>query len=439
MIRDAAGVSLAGPLGQALREALERRRRLTFAAFMELVLHGPGGYYATHPVVTGPEGDFITSPELHPALGACVGLQALAVWQALGEPDRFDLVEYGGGSGALARDLLVWAREAEPRCFAALRYRIVERSPALVQQQRAVLASAGLEATVGWAEASALDAALPLFDGLAIAHELLDALPFHLVTPGPEGLRELYVVEREGRLALEPGPPSTPALEAYFARLGLAPGEGTRAEVCLLVERWLAQVSSALRRGAALVIDYGAEAERLLAPGRPRGTLRCYYRHTVNDEPLTRVGQQDITADVDFTTLRLLAARLGLDAWGPLAQSEVLARLGLAQAASAVGRAAIPWAEREANLRALQALVDPDGLGRIGWLLLTRGLASFTPFQPAGAPRWERVPLLWPGQARLPGPEALEGLPDFAEQWRELWGGEPDETEAGSSRADSPE
>src|SRR5690242_16848186 len=109
-----------------LRAALDARGRLTFPEYLAIVQYGPHGYYAGDRAVVGPSGDFFTSPELHPAFGALVGVQAHAVWSALGEPVRVDLVEFGAGSGVLARDLLAWARAEHPKLFGAIRYRIVE-------------------------------------------------------------------------------------------------------------------------------------------------------------------------------------------------------------------------------------------------------------------------------------------------------------------------
>src|SRR5688572_2044717 len=117
---------------------------MTFAAFMEAALYGPGGYYAERPALGGPGGDYVTSPEIHPAFGALVGRQVGEVWEALGRPDRFDLVEQGPGNGVLCRDLLTWAQHEAPSFAPTIRYVLVEPSAPLRAAQQATLAAADL-------------------------------------------------------------------------------------------------------------------------------------------------------------------------------------------------------------------------------------------------------------------------------------------------------
>ena len=133
-----------GPAFERIRDRLRREGRLTFAAFMAEALHGPDGYYTRRPRLGGADADFFTAPELHPAFGALLGTLAARVWDALGRPDAFDLVEHGAGTGALCRDLLDWAAHTTPDFRQAIRYRLVETSAPLRSLQRETLAAAGL-------------------------------------------------------------------------------------------------------------------------------------------------------------------------------------------------------------------------------------------------------------------------------------------------------
>ena len=118
---------------------------------MAEALHGPDGYYTRRPRLGGPDADFFTAPELHPAFGALLGKLAARVWDALGRPEAFDLVEHGPGTGALARDLLTWATHAAPDFRQAIQYRLVETSPPLRAIQRETLSAAGLlDDRVAW-------------------------------------------------------------------------------------------------------------------------------------------------------------------------------------------------------------------------------------------------------------------------------------------------
>jgi SAM-dependent MidA family methyltransferase len=117
------------PLVADLRARIESRGPITFREFMHAALYDPRfGYYTTHAHAMTRGGDYVTSPEVHPIFGALVAKQVIEVWAALGRPNRFHVVELGGGGGLLARDMLArTARDAE--FDRAVRYRIVERSP----------------------------------------------------------------------------------------------------------------------------------------------------------------------------------------------------------------------------------------------------------------------------------------------------------------------
>jgi SAM-dependent MidA family methyltransferase len=431
---------------------------------MAEALYGPDGYYERRPRLGGPDADFFTSPELHPVFGALLGIFAARVWSALGRPSRFEIVEYGPGTGALCRDLLTWADHDAASFGRAIQYRLVEASDALRAVQRATLSSAGLlSGRVSWAEAPSsnhaksapkgfLEARLrpprppPPFEGegesggavgLILANELVDALPVHVVALRDGRLVERYVVLDGDSLGWQEDTPSTPALPAYFDRLGLWPGEGCQAEVNLAGVAWTERAASGLDRGALLVLDYGYPAADLYGPDRRHGTLLTYRGHTLGSDPLRHVGAQDITAHVDFTSLARAGERGGLDTVGLISQAALLRRLGIEAYLQRLDRSSVRATEHDANRRALLALVEPTGLGRIQALLQTRGLPSFDPFAftddarsgaqaggTAAGDAW--LPVLRAGQMRLPGPLEAEGFLDLDSQWQELLGGVDD-------------
>ena len=442
-----------GPAYERIRERLCAEGRLTFADFMAEALYGPDGYYTRRPRLGGPGADFFTSPELHPAFGALLGRFAHAVWEALGQPAHFDLVEHGPGSGALCRDLLTWAHQAAPAFAASIHYRLVEPSAPLRDLQRQTLSAADLPLDrITWEElpspsgrgvggegqpggttpASTAYCLLPTAysTGLLLANEVVDALPVHLVVVREGALRERYVVLDGDHLAWQEDEPSTPALPDYFERLGLRPADDCLAEVNLAGVNWLEAVSATLERGALLLLDYGYPAPDLYSPERRYGTLLTYYAHTLGSDPLLRVGEQDITAHVDFTSLARAGERGGLETIGLISQSALLRRLGLDACLRRLDASSLSAWDHEANRRALLALADPNGLGTIQGLLQTRGLGAFDPFGPAVAPLSDEwLPLLRPGQMRLPGPSEAEGFVDLEGQWQELFAPDDEATE----------
>ena len=364
MTPEAAGDESNPALVALIREEIAARGPLPFARFMELALaHPVHGYYATGPRL-GRGGDFVTSPEMHAAFGGCLARQAAEIWRALGQPTPFTALEWGAGSGALARDLLRAARR-EPDFAAALEYAIHDVSQAMIDQQRRTLAEADLAAR--WT-----DVAAPSI-GLVLANEVLDALPVHRLIQEHGEPRELLVTWQDDAFAETPGPLSTPALAAYLADGGIQLAEGQIVEVNLAALAWLDAVAARLERGAILIIDYGDTTEALYSPRRRQGTLLCYHQQTVNAEPFARIGRQDITAHVDFGALMRRAEQRGLIVAGLTTQGPFLAGLGLGEALLDLpGR--VTTVEYLWHRQLIADLIRPDRLGGFRVLILTRAL-----------------------------------------------------------------
>lgn len=355
--------------GRALRERLvgfvRARGRVTFAEFMRQALYDPEeGYYRGARERIGPGGDFVTAPETHSAFGVLIGRWLRARWQALGEPLPFIVVEAGGGTGAAAEQVLA-AAERRPAFAEALRYVLLETGDAAAARQRDRLARFGER--VQWASAWQN---LPHGGATLWANEVLDALPFHRVRRERDRLVELWVTcQPDGADGFheEPGPLSTPEIAGYFDRLGIQPGEGIPVEVNLQASDWLHMAAGAISRGFILLLDYGASADALYGDPARAGTLRTYRRHMLGVDPFVHIGEQDLTADVDFTTLLHVAEDAGLQVAAFTDQRRFLLELGLRD-----------WLRRPpapgepGHLRLLE-LIDPNGLGRSKVLELHKG------------------------------------------------------------------
>ena len=354
------------PLAQIVRAEIEAGGRISFARYMSLALgHPEHGYYARADLRWGAEGDFETSPEVHPIFGYLWARQIVECWERLGKPARFDLIEPGPGSGAFAVSLLTWLRERAPACFAAVRPRLLDGNQRRLEQQRSALAAAGLEAEYALLEDWL--AGPEHTTGVVISNEFFDALPVHVVRRTDGELREWYVnIDAEGELHLETGELSTPALAERFATLGLQPGEDCNSEVSLEAPALMQAIAGRVQRGYILTIDYGYTAADLYAPWRRGGTLLAFRGHSPQPDVLSMPGLTDLTAHVDFTSLAAAAAREGFEA-GPLTtQARALVALGLANAVeSARGRMAEDFAGFAAARRATDTLLEPAGLGRI--------------------------------------------------------------------------
>jgi SAM-dependent MidA family methyltransferase len=337
---------------------------MTVAAFMDLALYHPElGYYARADRRSGRAGDFFTSVDAGPLFGELLERQLSEMAGILGTPDAFDLVEAGAGNGRLSADILRAARAAAPAFYRSIRLHLVERSAA---------ASAGQAATLG-DEAERLISSSPAlpesFEGALLANELIDAFPVHQVLMREEGLGEMYVAAGPRGLTLVEGPPSTPALADYLGRIGVELEPGWRAEINLCASEWIRAAARRLRRGFIILIDYGHEARELYSASHSSGTLTTFRRHqsagaeSMGPSWMQAPGEQDITAHIDFTSLRAAAESEGLQTLGFLDQTYFL--LGLLP--QEFGNEELPRRGRACpdrqSIRNLKTLIVPGGLG----------------------------------------------------------------------------
>ncbi|SDZ90601.1 SAM-dependent methyltransferase, MidA family [Desulfuromusa kysingii] len=291
------------------RIAASAASAIPFAEFMEQALYHPDyGYYTAERTRIGKRGDFFTSSSVHSGFGRLIARQVEQMWQILGQ-GPFVIAEPGAGEGHLCLDILDALAQESPELYAQLEYRIIEISQDNRQRQRQTLETHFQAGRVAWCELEDLQG----MQGCIISNELIDAFPVHLIEKHAEGLREVYVVNGENGFTEELRPVSSHLIAQYFQQIGIEPALGNRCEVNLAAADWMRRVATTLGRGFVLTIDYGYLAEELYAPYRHAGTLLCYYQHQTNENPYQRVGFQDITAHVDFTTLQSIGRQCGLD------------------------------------------------------------------------------------------------------------------------------
>jgi SAM-dependent MidA family methyltransferase len=351
--------------------------RIPFARFMELALYHPQwGYYLASQRRPGREGDFLTAPETHPFFGIALARQVAECWDRLGRPDPFVVREYGAGSGVLAWDIVAGLAAEAPVCRAALEYRLIEPNRHRLQQALAAFAAENLAGVVH-AEPITENAAPEPIAGVVLANEVADAFGVHRLLWRGGRLREEWVVWRDDRFAAEEGNLSPAAAaaepEGMLRQHGIALAEGDRIEISPAAAAWFAGAARGLRRGYALVIDYGYPAPELYAAHRLAGTVRAYRGHTASDDPFAHVGEQDLTAHVDFSALRRAGEAEGLVFAGQTTQGAFLASLEMGDLLVALGRdPATTLPEYLAAQAATVSLIDPGGMGRFGVLMMAR-------------------------------------------------------------------
>ncbi len=364
---------------------------------MDMALYHPQqGYYASPQQRIGAHGDFMTSPHLGADFGELLAEQFAEMWQILGHPRPFTLVEMGAGQGLVVRDVLQYLHRVHFECFEALDYLIIEKSAALIQAQKHHMASlAEAQSRIRWCELA--DLPPQSVTGCIFSNELVDAFPVHQLTVQNGEWKEVYVTcvsqgSTHDDASAQPvhfaeviDDISTPQLDAYLSWVGVDADparypEGYRTEVNLAALDWIWAIAQTLHRGYVLTIDYGYSASRYYSPARHQGTLQCYHQHAHHSDPYQYIGQQDITAHVDFTALEQRGKEAELMPLGRVEQGLFLMALGLGDRLSALSdpdaTASLTANDILRRREALHALMNPIGLGNFQVLLQGKGLSD---------------------------------------------------------------
>ena len=347
-------------LSRLILDRIHAQGPITFAAFMELALYHPDlGYYATAGRRSGRSGDFYTSVDVSPLFGEMLSEQIAEMARVIG-PAPFDLVEAGAGNGRLSRDVLDALQARAPDVYDRVRLHLVERSAAARAAQAEVLAPHASKLA-----SSAADVPSRI-NGIVFANELLDALPTHVVVGRDEGLREVFVDAHGDELIEREMAPSTPEIERYLERAGVRLRPGWRGEVNMDAIEWMRRIAGALERGFLMLVDYGHEAANLYSASHAEGTLASFTAHVVEThEPGGRAawlrdpGSSDITAHVDFTSVRRAAEAEGMTTICLVDQMHFLLGLGIDRHVADEG----PGRDEMMRRLALKTLLVPGGLG----------------------------------------------------------------------------
>ena len=264
----------------------------------------------------GWSGDFYTASDAHWLLGKCLEKQIREIDALLGHPGQLTVLEMGPGKGLLARDLLQACNESQSNYSQRLRYILIERSPIMRQAQEENLRGFVQKGwTIEWFT-SLNELSSESVEGVIFSNELVDAFPVHRVTVAKDQVREIFVNYKDGKLGECVGDLSTTDISSYLDGVSVGWPDGYTTEVHLESERWLQTVAKLLRRGFVLTIDYGHTAQDYYDVSRKDGTLLCYHRHRVCANPYIRVGEQDMTAHVNFTALAKSGSESGLTVTG---------------------------------------------------------------------------------------------------------------------------
>ncbi|HAV38068.1 MAG TPA: hypothetical protein DCX52_17255 [Massilia sp.] len=294
---------------------------IAFSRFMELALYAPRlGYYSGGAAKLGSDGDFTTAPEITPLFGQALARAAAAII-AQSAPN---IIEFGAGTGKLARDVLSALAEQGVQVDS---YTIIELSGELRARQQQALQDFP---QVRW-----LDGFPESYSGVVFANEVLDAMPIELVLKTADGWRRQMVTVEDGRFAYVQQELDAALSEQLLRQVPAADTlpEGYLTEIHPVACGFMASLARMFEggRGAAFLFDYGFPAHEYYVDQRVGGTLMCHYRHHAHPEPFYLPGLQDITAHVDFTAMALAAQDAGLEVLGYMNQASFLLGCGIGE------------------------------------------------------------------------------------------------------------
>lgn len=353
-----------------IEQEIRQHGPIRFSRYMELCLYHPElGYYSRNAAQFGKAGDFYTSSDVHAVFGRLLARQFDEIWRVLGAPPTITVRELGPGRGLFAQDVLDWSEKKFSDFFRALRYELAEQSFALRER-----IAKTLKRHMKSGKAVISDAKSPLLANpvrsdppesfslhdtsrtIVFANEFLDALPVEIVSDRGS----LRIDSHNGHFVETWVSPSPEELE-YLDRYSIHPQEGERVEVAIQAQHKISAAAD-IEGGFGVIIDYGFTREEQLA-GRHIGTLKAIRQHSISTNPYEAPGEQDITADVNFTAVAAALQQRGFLVQRLVTQSQFLMGIGEAnEFADAFEDCRLPQERAKVALQ-LKHLVTPAGMG----------------------------------------------------------------------------
>jgi len=349
-------------LATRLRERIELEGPITFCDWMTSALYDPrDGYYCAARSRWGRKGDYRTSPERSPLFARTFARYLAHLYQELGRPTVWTILEAGAGEGHFAEGLLGTLQEFFPEVFTATAFVIDE-----VSSISRAEAGERLRRFGDRVQFSSIDEA-EINPGVVFSNELLDAFPVHRIVLVGGEFKEFYItVDDNGNFAWllqELSPVLSSRVEGYFERLSSRPAEGKVIEVSLEIESWQRRVAARMRSGYVLTVDYGAQAEDLYSLGaNSDGTLRGFQRHQFVDDLLAQPGEHDLTTTVNWSFVKAVGERVGLEFVELTRQDQFLLANGFLEELELESRQAKDEGERLKLSSSAREMILPDGM-----------------------------------------------------------------------------
>ncbi|MEC7914400.1 MAG: SAM-dependent methyltransferase [Chloroflexota bacterium] len=328
---------------------------ISFETFMEIALYSEVGYYRNEDVF-GIAGDYYTSPHIHPIFASICALQVEKMWKAMDQPAPFFIMEQGAGDATLAKDVLEAISILNQDLYSSLTYICVDRRKIEIDDNShiEIVQSNQLE---------------PFHrTGVFISNELIDSFPVKMIEIRDRKIFEIYVgINSRGSFEEILVPI---AIDDYmdFLPSKIEQLNGYRGPLNTKMDDWYSNISDALNCGFVITIDYGFDREVFFSMEKSHRLLQTYYKHVDGSNPFQRIGSQDITAHVDFDTLKQSGHKYGFKECGYFSQAEWLNSMGLDKLLCKMRADGL---ENRNTINLISALNDISGLG--GFKVLIQG------------------------------------------------------------------
>ena len=319
-----------------IRSRIKKKGKISFSEFMEVALYLPGyGYYRSDEKQPYQQ-DYYTSPSVSPVFGACIAIQLRQMWLLLGKPKEFSVVEMGSGNGNLCRDITKIAPKLDVEFASSLKYFPTDIDDEVPNQ----------------------------ITGCVISNELLDALPVARFRIIDGSIHEVFVgLDHTGNIIELTEKCSDLRINQYLKSLKNPLTNGQNGEFNVGIDQWMSKVSNILKRGFVLTIDYGGYKDDLYSKSNVKGTLQTYYKHVYGLSPYQKIGQQDLTAKVDFSRVIQAGEENGIGNIGLINQSDFLINNGIDQMQNHLMGINLNSNEKQENVYAIDMFRRVENLG----------------------------------------------------------------------------
>jgi len=362
-----------------VRGCIHNSGPISFETFMEVALYSDVGYYSNKDIF-GLKGDYYTSPHLHPIFGSMFALQIERMWEILGSPANLYVIEQGGGDGTLAVDISAAISSLNASLYESLKYICVDRQKIEIEDAF----------PIQFAEAEHIS--IEDQTCIILSNELVDSFPVRMIEIIEEEIFEVFIGLDDNDDFLEVLMPLNVSELDGFLPVDMGNLDGYRGPVNTKIREWYSNLSKVVDRGFLITIDYGFEKNLYYSRQKSHRLLQTYYRHTEGSSPYQRIGSQDLTAHVDFDSLKEIGLSNGFEEIQYLSQSEWLNSMGLA---NMLQQMRISTHKNRAMVNLISTLQDTSGLGGFKVLIQGKNLGNID---------FERLnsDISWPLDLKLP-------------------------------------